>query len=65
MPIPGDISASLPHSSMATSTDLLDARTQFCETMTRYDKARYDLQITLAALDRFMGKPEIDITEVE
>jgi len=59
------ISEALFKEQMATSTDVLDARTQLSETMTRYYNALYDFQIALAALDRFMGKPEIDITEVQ
>lgn len=50
---------------MATSTDVLDARTQLSETMTRYYNALYDFQIALAALDRAMGKPSIDIAEAQ
>lgn len=59
------ISEELFKEQMATSTDVLDARTQLSETMTRYYNALYDFQIALAALDRFMGKPSINITEAQ
>lgn len=59
------ISEALFKEQMATSTDVLDARTQLSETMTRYYNALYDFQIALAALDRAMGKPSIDIAEVQ
>jgi len=57
------ISEELFKEQMATSTDVLDARTQLSETMTRYYNALYDFRIALAALDRAMGKPSIDIAE--
>ena len=57
------ISEALFKEQMATSTDVLDSRTQLSETMTRYYEALYDFQIALAALDRAMGKPSIDIAE--
>ncbi|MFO7712791.1 TolC family protein [Desulfosarcina sp.] len=50
---------------MATSTDVLDARTQLSETMTRYYNSLYDYQIALATLDRAMGIPRIDISEAQ
>jgi outer membrane protein TolC len=59
------ISEELFKEQMATSTDVLDARTQLSETMTRYYNALYDFQIAVAALDRAMGKPKIDIVEVQ
>jgi len=59
------ISEALFKEQMATSTDVLDARTQLSETMTRYYNALYDFQIAVAALDRAMGKPSIDIAEVQ
>ncbi|MBC2712980.1 MAG: TolC family protein [Desulfosarcina sp.] len=59
------ISEELFKEQMATSTDVLDARTQLSETMTRYYNALYDFQIAVAALDRAMGKPRIDIAEVQ
>jgi len=59
------ISEGLFREQMATSTDVLDARTQLSETMTRYYNALYDFQIALAALDRFMGKPSIEIAEAQ
>lgn len=59
------ISEELFKEQMATSTDVLDARTQLSETMTRYFNALYDYQISLAALDRAMGKPSIDIAEAQ
>jgi len=59
------ISEELFKEQMATSTDVLDARTQLSETMTRYYNALYDFQIAAAALDRAMGKPSIDIAEVQ
>ncbi|MBR9984917.1 MAG: TolC family protein [Desulfosarcina sp.] len=59
------ISEELFKEQMATSTDVLDARTQLSETMTRYYNALYDFQIAVAALDRAMGKPSIDIAEVQ
>ncbi|WP_319406617.1 TolC family protein [uncultured Desulfosarcina sp.] len=59
------ISEALFKEQMATSTDVLDARTQLSETMTRYYNALYDFQIALAALDRAMGKPTIEIAEVQ
>ena len=59
------ISEELFKEQMATSTDVLDARTQLSETMTRYYNALYDFQIAAAALDRSMGKPSIDIAEVQ
>jgi outer membrane protein len=52
------ISEELFKEQMATSTDVLDARTQLSETMTRYYNALYDFQIAVAALDRAMGKPK-------
>jgi outer membrane protein TolC len=57
------ISEELFKEQMATSTDVLDARTQLSETMTRYYQALYDFQIALAALDRAMGKPVSDISD--
>ncbi|WP_319522652.1 TolC family protein [uncultured Desulfosarcina sp.] len=57
------ISEELFKEQMATSTDVLDARTQLSETTTRYYNALYDFRIALAALDRAMGKPSIDIAE--
>lgn len=59
------ISEALFKEQMATSTDVLDARTQLSETMTRYYNALYDFQIAVAALERSMGKPKIDIAEVQ
>jgi outer membrane protein len=59
------ISEELFKEQMATSTDVLDARTQLSETMTRYYNALYDFQIAVAALDRAMGKPMIDIAEAQ
>ena len=59
------ISEALFKEQMATSTDVLDARTQLSETMTRYYNSLYDFQIALAALDRAMGKPAIDIAEAQ
>lgn len=59
------LSEALFKEQMATSTDVLDARTQLSETMTRYYNALYDFQIALAALDRAMGKPKINIAEVQ
>jgi outer membrane protein TolC len=59
------ISEALFKEQMATSTDVLDARTQLSETMTRYYNALYDFQIAVAALDRAMGKPSVDIAEVQ
>ncbi len=59
------ISEELFKEQMATSTDVLDARTQLSETMTRYYNALYDFQIAVAALDRAMGKPSIDLAEVQ
>jgi len=59
------ISEALFKEQMATATDVLDARTQLSETMTRYYHALYDFQIALAALDRAMGQPRIDIAEVQ
>jgi outer membrane protein len=59
------ISEALFKEQMATSTDVLDARTQLSETMTRYYNALYDFQIALAALDRAMGEPVIDIAEAQ
>ena len=59
------ISEELFKEQMATSTDVLDSRTQLSETMTRYYNALYDFQIALAALDRAMGKPSIDIAEAK
>jgi outer membrane protein len=59
------ISEALFKEQMATSTDVLDARTQLSETMTRYYNALYDFQIALAALDRAMGEPSIDIAEAQ
>ncbi len=59
------ISEELFKEQMATSTDVLDARTQLSETMTRYYNALYDFQIAAAALDRAMGKPSIDIAEAQ
>lgn len=59
------ISEELFKEQMATSTDVLDARTQLSETMTRYYNALYDFQIAVAALDRAMGKPRIEIAEVQ
>ena len=59
------ISEELFKEQMATSTDVLDARTQLSETMTRYYNALYDFQIAVAALDRAMGKPSIAIAGVQ
>jgi outer membrane protein len=59
------ISEALFKEQMATSTDVLDARTQLSETMTRYYNALYDFQIAVAALDRAMGQPSIDIAEAQ
>ena len=59
------ISEALFKEQMATSTDVLDSRTQLSETMTRYYSALYNFQIALAALDRAMGKPSIDIAEAQ
>ena len=59
------ISEALFKEQMATSTDVLDARTQLSETMTRYYNALYDFQIAAAALDRATGKPSIDIAEAQ
>jgi outer membrane protein TolC len=59
------ISEALFKEQMATSTDVLDARTQLSETMTRFYNALYDFQIALAALDRAMGKPSSDIAEAQ
>ncbi len=59
------ISEELFKEQMATSTDVLDARTQLSETMTRYYNALYDFQLALAALDRAMGKPNSDVAEVQ
>ena len=59
------LSEALFKEQMATATDVLDARTQLSETMTRYYNALYDFQIALAALDRAMGKPNFDIAEVQ
>lgn len=55
------ISEELYREQMATATDVLDARTQLSETMTRYYTAVYDLQIAAAALDRAIGRPKVDI----
>ena len=59
------ISEALFKEQMATSTDVLDARTQLSETMTRYYNALYDFQIALAALDRAMGKPVMAVAEAQ
>jgi hypothetical protein len=57
--------AALFNEQKAPSTDVLDARTQLSATMTRYDNARYDFQIAVAALDRAMEKPSIDGAEAQ
>jgi outer membrane protein TolC len=59
------ISEELFKEQMATSTNVLDARTQLSETTTRFYNALYDFRIALAALDRAMGKPSVDIAEVQ
>lgn len=59
------ISEALFKEQMATSTDVLDARTQLSETMTRYYNALYDFQIALAALDRAMGEPVMEVGEAQ
>ena len=41
---------------MATSTDVLDARTLLSKTMTNYYNALYDFKISKAALYRAMGR---------
>ena len=59
------ISEALFKEQMATSTDVLDARTQLSETMTRYYNALYNFQIALAALDRAMGEPVMAVAEAQ
>jgi len=72
MPNPGERSAMFPRSStnyrglLAFFTlHLLDTRTQLSKTAIRYDKAHYGFQMALAAHYRAMGKPSIEIAEVQ
>ncbi len=51
------ISEELYKEQMATSTDVLDARTLLSVTMTNYYNSIYDFGIAKAALDRAMGLP--------
>lgn len=59
------ISEALFREQMATASDVLDARTQLSETITRYYQALYDFQIAVAALDRAMGKPRFEMVEAQ
>ena len=53
------ISEALFKEQMATSTDVLDARTQLSETMTRYYNALYDYQIARGRPRSRHGKTQL------